>query len=339
MRRLLLLLALLGCTGEMQSINSPEDAGWASDASIAADATFGSDAAIEGDADVREDASIVADAGLVADASMAIDGGSERDAGFDAGFDARADSGLDAGFDDAGFDAGIIDERPSSERHTPRPLGTTDSTLGYWEYLPPNYGAEPAPLLVFWHGIGEFGNGDSQLNRVLIHGPPKLISRNEWPNDRPFVALSPQVPARRCPNNDEIADFFAFALEEYDIDPNRVYLTGLSCGAIGSWNYLARELDDTPVAAAVLIAGNGTGTGWRGCDLARIPIWGFHGDSDGVVGVRGTREPMERLMACPEPRGEQRLTIYPGVGHDSWSRTYNGSAGHDIYSWMLRQPL
>lgn len=48
---------------------------------------------------------------------------------------------------------------------------------------------------------------------------------------------------------------------------------------------------------------------------------------------------MERLMACPEPRGEQRLTIYPGVGHDSWSRTYNGSAGHDIYSWMLRQPL
>jgi len=28
-------------------------------------------------------------------------------------------------------------------------------------------------------------------------------------------------------------------------------------------------------------------------------------------------------------------TIYPGVGHDSWDRTYDLSAGN-IYTWMLR---
>ena len=32
------------------------------------------------------------------------------------------------------------------------------------------------------------------------------------------------------------------------------------------------------------------------------------------------------------------MTIYPGVGHDSWTRTYDGSAGHDVFGWMLSYP-
>jgi hypothetical protein len=31
------------------------------------------------------------------------------------------------------------------------------------------------------------------------------------------------------------------------------------------------------------------------------------------------------------------MTVYPGVDHDSWTRTYDLSAGHDIYAWMLDQ--
>ena len=43
------------------------------------------------------------------------------------------------------------------------------------------------------------------------------------------------------------------------------------------------------------------------------------------------------LNACtPAPSVPPKLTIYPGVGHDSWTRTYDGSAGHDIYAWMLQ---
>src|SRR6185437_12652263 len=49
----------------------------------------------------------------------------------------------------------------------------------------------------------------------------------------------------------EIASFLQFAVAHYDVDPQRVYLTGLSCGAIGGWNYLAQHLDDTVVAAAM----------------------------------------------------------------------------------------
>lgn len=51
---------------------------------------------------------------------------------------------------------------------------------------------------------------------------------------------------------------------------------------------------------------------------------------------QGTIVPMTNLMACDPAPPEANMTIYPGVGHDSWTRTYNLSADHDIYEWMLR---
>jgi hypothetical protein len=44
---------------------------------------------------------------------------------------------------------------------------------------------------------------------------------------------------------------------------------------------------------------------------------------------------LTNVMACPQPRRDAELTVYPGVDHDSWTRTYDLSAGHDIYDWLL----
>src|SRR5438309_2106049 len=74
----------------------------------------------------------------------------------------------------------------------------------------------------------------ADLPKVLVHGPPKLISLNQWPASRPFVVLSPQHSGPpTCPTATELHDFFTFALGAYAIDTTRVYLTGLSCGAQG----------------------------------------------------------------------------------------------------------
>ena len=42
---------------------------------------------------------------------------------------------------------------------TPRPIGSTNSAMGFYEYLPPSYTATGAesPLLLFFHGYGETG--------------------------------------------------------------------------------------------------------------------------------------------------------------------------------------
>jgi predicted peptidase len=194
--------------------------------------------------------------------------------------------------------------------------------------------------LLFWHGLGEDGNGTTDLPKVLVNGPPKLIAADAWPASRPFVVLSPQN-ASGCPSGDSIKAFLTWAITSYSLDPNRLYLTGLSCGAIGSWNYLGGEAPTTPIAAAVLIAGDGH-SAWdtQKCTLGRVAIWAFHGDADTTVSPTGTTYPMTNLMACPSPpRRDAEMTIYPGVGHDSWSRTYDLSAGHDVYAWMLTNHL
>ena len=228
---------------------------------------------------------------------------------------------------------------PSKGRHTQRPVGTWEgNTAGYWEYLPPHYGNGALyPLLVFRHGVGENGNGASDLAKVAVHGPPKLIEANQWPEDRKFVVLSVQHPGSGCPTQQEMDDFFTFALDHYDIDPKRVYLTGLSCGAIGSWNYLGDHTNET-VAAAVLVCGDGRAAFNKAkCNLGKVPIWAFHGDADDSVDPKGSTETIASLKACTDPAAvDAKLTVYPGVGHDSWSMTYNlSNKENDIYAWLM----
>jgi hypothetical protein len=230
------------------------------------------------------------------------------------------------------------DEGPSTSagRLRPVPIGSTDATLGFWEYLPPNYDAGPAPLLVFTHGASWQGPGtEESLQELLEVGPPNLIHRDQWPDSRPFVVLSPQNPRSGCFDANDIRDFYEYALATYDIDPARIYHTGQSCGAIGGWNYLAAHGDEH-VVAAVLISGDGRDAfASAGCDLGRVAIWGLHNENDGSVPSIGTIEPIESLMNC-EPKPDVKLTVYPGeTAHDAWTKTYDSSAGNDIYSWLL----
>lgn len=225
-----------------------------------------------------------------------------------------------------------------SGRQIPRIIGATTATQGYFEYLPQGYNTDnhKYPLILFIHGLGENGDGDSQLQDVLNNGIPQLINNNQWNEDLPFVVLSPQNSAGNCTRSSSIQSFITYAIENYHINPNRVYLTGLSCGAIGSWNYLG-EYTNSQIAALVPIAGNGNSAfNNAGCNLGTVPIWAFHGDNDGTVGVGATITPINNLLACSNPAPiDTSMVIYPGVGHDSWTRTYDLSAGHDIYSWFL----
>ncbi len=229
----------------------------------------------------------------------------------------------------------------SNDRQTAHPIGTVEGAeLGYLEYLPPDYGAAPAPLLVALHGSGDSGDGtEYDLAKLVGGGIPQLIQGSYWPDDRPFVVLSPQHeedPPAWCFTADEIDSFLKFALKHYDVDPSRVYVTGLSCGAIGLWNYLA-QFGGEKIAAAIPIAGHGlVAADTQGCDLGNTPIWAFHGEHDEAVALVGDVYPLTMLQSCTDPAAlDARLTVFPRSGHDVWSRVYGNTSGHDIYEWML----
>jgi predicted peptidase len=239
----------------------------------------------------------------------------------------------------------IVADGPSKSRQTARPIGMPFTKNGYWEYLPPGYGdGTKRPLLVFWHGVGENGSGGrTDLDKVLVHGPPKLINLNQWPSDRPFIVLSPQHAAadagRDCPTASEIHDFIAFGMTNYDVDPNRVYLTGLSCGALGSSSYLG-QFQGQQVVAAVLIAGDSSiAYNAAGCTLLnQVALWALHGDIDQDVPPGPDAMGMAKFMACPGVHKEALYNVLVGADHTtSWTITYDLSAMHDVYSWLLMQ--
>jgi len=231
----------------------------------------------------------------------------------------------------------------SSEHLTLRPVGTVEgSPLGYIEYLPPATGdAHPAaPLLVFLHGSGESADGDaSSLTALYATGIPRVIETDNWPQARPFIVLMPQFgpDELHCTDSALIDEFLRFAIDYYDVDRTRVYLTGLSCGAFGAWDYLGEHTDEF-VAAAVLIAGDGHyAFDTAGCELGRVPIWAIHGGNDLQVDVSGSVDPITALNECTDPVPvDARLNVYPGVGHAIWQPFYEGTKRDvDIYAWML----
>lgn len=230
----------------------------------------------------------------------------------------------------------------SSSRLTARPIGSVpDAPLGYLEYLPPGYGdGVMRPLLLYLHGSGESGDGSAeQLPRLANNAIPWLMTRDVWPADRPFIVLMPQHQEQLgspCMEPSEIARFLRFSLDHYDADRSHVYLTGVSCGAIGAWDYLGRHTNDL-VAAAVLIAGDGRPAFARaGCDLGRVAIWAFHGEADTSVDVQGSIVPINGLNACTDPAPiDARLTTFPGIGHAIWNPIYDLTLKYDIYSWLL----
>jgi poly(3-hydroxybutyrate) depolymerase len=324
-----LMAALVGCGG---GDGKPGDAGSTGAAGASGGGVAGAGAAGAGASGTGSDAA----AGHAADAAVDV----TPDAHVAA--DATADT------------AATVDAGPSSSRLTARLKASTGAPNSYLEYLPPGYdGTTFAPLLVFWHGIGEDGDGSAaDLPKVEAWGPPKLIANDKWDATRPFIVLSPQYTAQNggaigpgagCPSSATIDAFFTWALGRYKVDAKRVYLTGLSCGAIGSWDYLA-NFQGTVVAAAVLLSGNPgeptqAGSAWKraGCTLGTAAIWSFHGDADPTVPYAPDHDTMQDLLACPvPPRAAATFTPIIGGGHIIWDPIYDLSGGNgDIYAWML----
>jgi len=116
------------------------------------------------------------------------------------------------------------------------------------------------------------------------------------------------------------------------VDKDRVYLTGLSMGGFGVWA-LATEYPDRFAAIAPICGGGRRLLDFPG-RLARIvnlPVWSFHGDRDEEIPVEESTKLVEALR---QHGGNVASTVYPGVGHDAWTRTY---ANPELYDWFLAQ--
>lgn len=232
----------------------------------------------------------------------------------------------------------MVKIQPASTKEAPR--------LSYWLYLPEEYTTtkDPLPLLVFLHGYGERGD---DLDRAAKHGPPKLIRNGK---QMPFIMIAPQ-----CPNDgpspkhvkpgkkagtyfwwrdasvDLVHDIIEHETQRLGrVDASRIYLTGLSMGGMGTYQLAVRHPDT--FAACAPICGLYAGEADVGAaKIKHIPFWAFHGDHDKAVPLNA-HQPM--IDALKEAGADVTFTVYPKVGHDSWTRTYDDPK---LYEWFLKQ--
>jgi predicted peptidase len=201
--------------------------------------------------------------------------------------------------------------------------------LDYLLHVPPSYDAagDPVPLLLFLHGAGERG---ADLERVKLHGPPKLIAGGMA---FPAIVVSPQAPEGDWWSyrvNDLLA-LLDHIIERYNVDQDRVYVTGLSMGGYGTWALLQATPERFAAAIPICGGGNAALAGYSRA-LRQVPLRVFHGEADQVVPVQ---ESIDMVEAIREAGGEHvELTTYAGVNHDSWTQTYDDPA---LWEWLWSQ--
>ena len=265
---------------------------------------------------------------------------------------------------------------PVSAQQTGIPLGSSDAPYGYYEYLPEEYDGDTGPewpVVVFLHGLGETGNGTTQLSRVLALGVPQYIDNAE---EYPFLVISPQSPGDW--NVVDLDAMIEFVKSNYRIDPYRIYLTGISLGGGGTWNYAKAH----PEKLAAILPICGSATVPDGSRLVGLPTWAFHswgdptpsaespysidwadaiaealpGSTSNVIasypgtptGPPGPYETTDADRTASYDKdlgswtwvpgviadGHPNLTLYSDASHASWDRTY---ANQDVLDWLLAQ--
>ncbi len=181
------------------------------------------------------------------------------------------------------------------------------------------------PLIVFLHGSGERGNN---LEMVKAHSPftyKNLIKE-------PVAILAPQCPADTWWDTDAIYFLVKEISEKYNIDKQRIYLTGLSMGGWGTLK-LAGEHPEMFAAVAAVCAPTDRVMQANIHQYKDLNIRLFHGGMDDIVLPENAFNFYQKLHPV-NPKAE--LTIFPNDNHNSWDSTYSDPK---LYEWMLSQKI
>ncbi len=208
-------------------------------------------------------------------------------------------------------------------KQSPQTETSFTQEIKYLLYKPRDYREDtPSPLLIFLHGAGEREN---DLESVKLHGPPKLIEEGV---ELPFIVASPQVALTEWWSPSTVIWLLKDIQSRLNVDPARIYLTGLSMGGYGTWETAAKY----PNIFAAIVPICGRGDPAMAERIKHIPTWIFHGAKDDVVPMKHS----EAMYNALKPYGNAEFTVYPEADHDSWTETYESPL---LYQWLLSHKL
>lgn len=223
--------------------------------------------------------------------------------------------------------------------------------IGFYQYTPYDYNPNQNPkypVIIFLHGIGERGNGTTDLPNVLNNGTPRNIKEGHtmrffWNGKwETFLVLIPQLSNNYgWWQNFYVDEMIKYAKANLNVDPDRITLTGLSLGGGGTWGWSSASLANAQTLNCIgICCGTCPNTGlFPNLVNANLPIWAFHASNDGMVGAGCTTGAISALNNL-NPAVKPYMTIWPDGDHFIWGRVYDTEynwQNPNIYEWFLGQ--
>jgi predicted peptidase len=234
---------------------------------------------------------------------------------------------------------------------TPTSVKVSPNILGLYAALPARYNesTQKYPVIFFFHGGGQYGDGHTHLDTVLADGIGKLLRDKTFPpsftvssGTYSFIVIIPQLVKRIA--NFEIDSLVNYAKRNYRIDSSRVYFSGFSLGGRQSADYAAYKPNE--IAGVVDMAGMSqmTTTLNGKCQAiadAHLPVWEFHAKNDSAWAYTESVKFVNTINSF-SPAIPAKLTVFEKgirrLNHDCWTQASDPAYKEDdknIYEWML----
>ena len=187
------------------------------------------------------------------------------------------------------------------------PLQYNGAYMPYAVWVPPNLPASP-PMLVFLHGANQYQN----VNLVHFNNPQGFGLASSY--DVPAVVIFPNgrttgwaSPLADRDALDSIAD--ALARPALSIDADRIVLSGVSSGGMGTF-HLASRYPDLFTGAYSIVGGGTTNL----ANLTNVPFRASNGLLDPLVNARTWRTSADALDAAGTV--DYRIVLVHNRSHD-----------------------
>ncbi len=236
--------------------------------------------------------------------------------------------------------------RPAGE-FLERSVEAAGATHRYQVFVPASAAnaGKPPPVILFLHGSGERGNDNQAQVPVGIGAYVR-----QHMDDFPAIVVFPQAPADSEWN--QVADVVFAQLDaatrEFGGDTDRTYLTGLSMGGFGTWDYALREpgrfaalvpvcgglvIERRPSMNVAAVARADDPYAAAAARLKNVPSWIFHGAKDDLVPPEYSR----RMHAALRDAGakDAHYTEFPDANHNSWDPAYQHTP--ELWQWLFAQ--
>ncbi|MFC2138480.1 T9SS type A sorting domain-containing protein [Bacteroidota bacterium] len=157
-------------------------------------------------------------------------------------------------------------------------FNSNEFSFPYRLFVPQNYDStQMYPIVLTLHGAGESGT-DNEI-QIEVNHLATCWAESLFQLRHPSFIVSPQSTGGW--EFHSVIHMLDSLIDVYNIDTNRIYITGLSMGGYGTWWYMDNYPDY--FAAAVPVCG-----GWSNYEnrieaISHIPIWNHHGEKDNVV--------------------------------------------------------